>query len=542
MSVKPVVSRVLLTPNLVLAIAAYQDGIYFDMRLFLSKLVIKRSPCASHPMYSTSGYYGRIMTNSSFPVVTSWLTTWGVGRLPKLFACLPCMHLIVAEHAAWSGNVELLETIHTTFGLPPQHERVLILLAIEKNHLHVLVFLRACGYKVGNHIETIASAIKPDNLPLVRFLHTTNERVFQEDIPRLFSAAVQSGDIGLVQYVLDQSDMLSALQQDASYVMIAAYGGHYDVTLALLALGFDATALTIDAAVSGDSLKLVQHLYDLGGYNCTISPMDAAAGQGHLDLLLWLHAHRNEGCTTRGFTFAVHGGHLEVVQFLHIQYPDTIDRAELSSFVATAAAKGHWPVVQYLLQHKLCDFSRGILDGIASSGQVHAAQWLVDNQETVGFKTTCTTEAMTHAASNGHLAMLQWLHQHHPAVGCTTQAGYNAISNGHVEVVQWLMAHGYFEGVAANAVVEAIGRGSFDGTTPLLQCPQDYMEAPNVAALGTAMKRAASLGHVGMIRWLVQSGTHVCACALARHIRNWLQDDLMDHWLRKKACGCANHG
>ena len=44
---------------------------------------------------------------------------------------------------------------------------------------------------------------------------------------------------------------------------------------------------------------------------------------------------------------------------------------------------------------------------------------------------------MDRAAKNGHLKMVQWLHNHRKE-GCTTVAMDWAAENGHLEIVQWL--------------------------------------------------------------------------------------------------------
>jgi hypothetical protein len=60
-------------------------------------------------------------------------------------------------------------------------------------------------------------------------------------------------------------------------------------------------------------------------------------------------------------------------------------------------------------------------------------------------------EAWTHAARNGHLALLEWLHRNR-AEGCSEDAMDWAARNGHLEVVQWL--HRYrAEGCSKDAMM-----------------------------------------------------------------------------------------
>ncbi|KAF0683766.1 Aste57867_24200 [Aphanomyces stellatus] len=143
---------------------------------------------------------------------------------------------------------------------------------------------------------------------------------------------------------------------------------------------------------------------------------------------------------------------------------------------------------------------------------------------------------MEDAAGKGHLAMLEWLDQYYPAVRCTSLAIDLAMGSGHMEVVQWLMAHGYVGGVHVDAMVQAIG-----DTNGLVSCPQDYLECVSFK-LEESMIDASLHSHVKMLRWLLPSNTHVCACDALRGVQRWGQDDLVTHILRTKASRCKKHG
>lgn len=45
---------------------------------------------------------------------------------------------------------------------------------------------------------------------------------------------------------------------------------------------------------------------------------------------------------------------------------------------------------------------------------------------------------LSHAAANGHLSVVQWLHCNRPE-GCTREAVDNAAARAHLELAKWLM-------------------------------------------------------------------------------------------------------
>ncbi|KAI8925251.1 hypothetical protein BC831DRAFT_462006 [Entophlyctis helioformis] len=60
---------------------------------------------------------------------------------------------------------------------------------------------------------------------------------------------------------------------------------------------------------------------------------------------------------------------------------------------------------------------------------------------------------MDHAAENGHLHVVKWLHANRTE-GCTTNAMDWAARSGHLHVVKWLLAH-RTEGFTYEALIES---------------------------------------------------------------------------------------
>ncbi|KAF0690031.1 Aste57867_18540 [Aphanomyces stellatus] len=526
-------TRVLISPELVSLISTFQDGVHEDMLPFLEHNIRRRNQLDLYPQYWETFDVKKFhdnMANTLHPRMGPWLAQHGVRRLPKLFGCLPFMHGLVLEYAAWSGNSTLLAWFSTNGGIGctnPQRQ-YLYAIAANQNHLNTLEFLHASGYREVMDSDTIVRAIQPDHLSVVRFL--LDHFVVSEMSEVFLEAAIKVGGLALVRYFADT--MPATFKQNPWFVACAAKKGHADIVLALIALGFNGSDLTMDAAAQGGSMQLVQHLYDLGDYKCTTSAMNGAACNGHVEMVRWLHENEYEGCTDIAISGAAEYGQLDIVDYLRAEYPDAVNLKKLTRAAAWGAESGKWAALPYLLEHKLCTrVPVTTLTTAAGQGRVDMAQWLLANQTTFGFQIDCTTDTLDKAASNGHLAMLEWLHQNYPAVKCTTLAVRSAVENGHVEVVQWLLTHGYVTDLNASAQ-------SMRQATALLSCPQNGIVKLGVD-LCDAMSSAASLGHVKMIRWLLQSNTHVCACDILRRIETTGQDDLMAHVLRKKAHRCG---
>ncbi|KAF0690027.1 Aste57867_18536 [Aphanomyces stellatus] len=365
-SARPSSFHVLLSKALVLVVTSFQCGIFEDMLIFLQVNVRRR-----HRVLQTTlpdDAFDRAMETTFQLCFAPWLAARGFGRLLKLFACLPFLHNVVLDYAAWSGHLALLDWLNTFQPLKSLDRHSFVAIAAEKHRLGVLELLHARGYWEVVDMATMIRIVKAGYRPVERYLLEQNQPIAMADkaLMRLFVAAIDSGCMTAVHYFLDRVGP-SAMRDDKCITKAAA-AGHSDVTLALLDRGFDGSDLTIDVAASGGGLALVLHLHDVGGYHCTTSAIDMAARNGHMDVLLWLHANRKEGCSINAMVFAIEQGQLDIVQFLRDWYPTGTNPSQLARAAVVATSKGHWFVAQYLLQHKLCSYTSDILDRVADGG------------------------------------------------------------------------------------------------------------------------------------------------------------------------------
>ena len=95
---------------------------------------------------------------------------------------------------------------------------------------------------------------------------------------------------------------------------------------------------------------------------------------------------------------------------------------------------------------------KSIFDQYSNHGKLDSLKYLTE----IGAK--CSTNAMDSAARDGHIEVVQWLHENR-SEGCTTYAMDLAASNGHLEVVKWLHEN-RFEGCLTEAIDYAALFGS----------------------------------------------------------------------------------
>ena len=112
-----------------------------------------------------------------------------------------------------------------------------------------------------------------------------------------------------------------------------------------------------------------------------------------------------------------------------------------------------------------------------------------------------TTWAMECAAMNGHLEVVQWLHENRKEK-CTSVATDMAAMTGRLEVVKWLQAN-CTEGCTANTVDEAI----MNGHVHIVQWLRDSLG--HVTCSREVKRVAAARGHVNMVGWLHDHGSCV---------------------------------
>ncbi|KDO23215.1 hypothetical protein SPRG_11147 [Saprolegnia parasitica CBS 223.65] len=292
---------------------------------------------------------------------------------------------------------------------------------------------------------------------------------------------------------------------------------------------------TTDSAASLGNLAAIQLLHASRLRCATERTMMYAACNGHLHVLQWLHAHRTDGCSGDAVVLAAVRGHTDVVSWL----VDVYGLPPTNAALASAAATGNLPLVQYLMQ-KLPNAAASdrVGHGCCCYASVPSVHGCSSNFKGEYFDGRPTDWAIRH----GHLEVLQCLVAH----GCmvSSVAMHDAVRYGRVHIVVYLrdvfgqrcstfnallmavrhlsidVAHGLFSqkrwattddpGDRAIDVrilsVHAARRGDvamLDLVTKVLALDSQLDLPRRVQEL--MLVRAAAHGHLEMLRYLVQT-------------------------------------
>jgi len=154
--------------------------------------------------------------------------------------------------------------------------------------------------------------------------------------------------------------------------------------------------------------------------------MNHSAENGHLSVLEYLHSKPRapwteprmawnddaSGCSIKGAWKAAENGHLHIVEWLHTHYHYGGDQFILA--INFAAQNGHLNTVEWL--HANCqNWNENNADGSLFSSELLHSKWPymfgvgLDNRD-------ITVDVV---AKNGHLDILEWIHDHYPSAECS---------------------------------------------------------------------------------------------------------------------------
>ena len=107
-----------------------------------------------------------------------------------------------------------------------------------------------------------------------------------------------------------------------------------------------------------------------------------------------------------------------------------------ANVLAYASMYGQLRIVKWFYKNrtwlKQTKYDTRVMNAAAANGHLDVIEWLHNNC-TDG----CTKSAMDGAAENGHLDVIEWLYENRTE-GCSTNALHGAAENGHLDVVEWL--------------------------------------------------------------------------------------------------------
>ncbi|GLE04940.1 hypothetical protein PINS_up013921 [Pythium insidiosum] len=220
--------------------------------------------------------------------------------------------------------------------------------------------------------------------------------------------------------------------------------------------------------------------------------LDFALRSRRLDVAQWVHAHYPTDATQRPWltshtvnALAAHDC-LALLRWVLQTFPE--ETALTHDALDVAAANGHLEVVQFLHEHSAEGGSIAAMDGAARHGHLAVVEFL-DSHRDEG----CTTAAMDDAAAHGHLEVVKYLHERR-SEGCTTAAMDLAAEHGHLDVIKFLHTNRH-EGCTTSAMDGAASRGH-------LEVVRFLHEHRDEGCTVAAMNRAATNGHLDVVRFL----------------------------------------
>lgn len=271
-----------------------------------------------------------------------------------------------------------------------------------------------------------------------------DEFVYSAKQTAIFAAA--KNDLNMLRYVWNCVKQRKDIKAD-------------DANICAVAFRFfkDSSCLHVDVLRQIDSFGALRGL----DFNDVHVVLCNAATRGAVDFVRYLCEHWEwKNISLMCLCKAAYHGHLEVLKLLVQWHPRVAQSTELPhdcSMLSDAAESGHFEVVQYLVQHfslskaYICANNLAIIKGAVRNGHVEVVRFLcqkhdhqleeLSDQE----KQQLVKDMVPIVAANGHLDMLQFLHQH---VWTITKAVAEqrrnsalryACSEGHEAVVKFLV-------------------------------------------------------------------------------------------------------
>jgi hypothetical protein len=243
--------------------------------------------------------------------------------------------------------------------------------------------------------------------------------------------------------------------------------------------------------------------------NVLIECAVAIAKRGDLELLKWvcsLDVGLESGAriTVNPWQVvkeAVDFGHLEMLKWIFEQPIGTeptldegvIIQEELVVKIHAwqAVRCGHFDVLKWLVpKHRKVCFFEGADAVAAETGRLDTLCWLWANN----LVTEPSMAALSKAAQNGHLHILEWMADQEQRYDCG-KSMYEAARNGHVQVVQWL-----YENTSASCTMDAMDAAATHGHLDIVKLL--HANGPPVRSMYFAMMGAATYGHLDIVKFL----------------------------------------
>jgi hypothetical protein len=218
---------------------------------------------------------------------------------------------------------------------------------------------------------------------------------------------------------------------------------------------------------------------------------------------------------------AIRNGHMDAVKWL-LMHGWQVARFES---IYEAAKYGHVEMMQLLYDRRGCYAGRTFYNGdralslAVENGHLAVVQWLHDNEPQLDW-----VALFELAAFHGHLEMVQWLHENRRYALMNPSAIRSAAAHGHLEVVRWMHSVEPMGSMARLLDCAAEGNN--------LELVQWLHENTDATCTTEAMDFAAKNGNLAMLKWLHAHRREGCT-AKAIQYALCLDDTRVASWLVK---------
>ncbi|KAL7746926.1 hypothetical protein RI367_007746 [Sorochytrium milnesiophthora] len=189
-----------------------------------------------------------------------------------------------------------------------------------------------------------------------------------------------------------------------------------------------------------------------------------------------------------------------------------------------AAQNGHLAIVQMLHEHTIMPCTTSAMDCAASNGHLEVVKFLHQHRSE-----GCTKRAMDRAAFFGFLDVVKFLHENRDE-GCTTEALENAAANGHLDVVKFL-----HENRSEGCTTRAMDRAAAFGQVEVIK----FLHHNRTEGCTTnAMDYAAAAGHLDTVKFLHENRSEGCTTRAMDNAAKFGQLDVIKflHYHRPEGC------
>lgn len=281
--------------------------------------------------------------------------------------------------------------------------------------------------------------------------------------------------------------------------------------------------------------------------------VEAAAAGGHWDVLEWLeHRYNSVRLGILEMELAAGNGCVDVLDRLHARLepvgrswrrPERVN--DLFRCLRAAANGGHLAIVQSLATHiYVLERNRGqaaprefvlSMQVPATNGHLHVLQWMHE-AEHPRFHLTPSIGSLWRAAQNGHLAVAKWLYEIGVSEdGAKIKAIDKAAANGHLDMVCWLHSTGKFAFTA-----EAMNSAALNGHFTVVRWLHEHWSNKSDRALH-AMDNAAANGHLDILKFLHAHRQDGCSTAAMDSAAANGHLDVVKWLNENRSEGCTTH-